>query len=127
MNEQALIERVHQSFLRDSEKHELDSILEAALIEAIAYAIGWLVRRCLNANLDVVQLHKVLVWACRKAERNRKHGLTKGELYRLYGDRLARAIVVTRNGLKRREMLQLQQQFPQSTFANAKVLPDDND
>lgn len=133
MNEQELVQRTYQNFLGDPDRPQIigiDDIIEAIILAAIGTAVSWLVKRCLNANFDAEKLHKIVRWSLKRAARTPQamgRGLTADVLYQRYGDRLAAAIVTTRNGLKRQEMVALQQAYPQNHAVNTPEFPSDAD
>jgi hypothetical protein len=132
MTEQELVERSWSSFLEGDEYYEvlvIDDILAAVLLAAISALVGWLVKRCLNANFDAEKLDRLVRWSCKVASRTpaaEQLGLDADAIYAAHGNRLATAIVKTRKGLKRRDLGALEREFPQPVgFANSPEFPED--
>lgn len=133
MTERELVDRVMSNFRKgDTETYEeiaVDAMLEAVLIAAMTQIVAWLVRRCLDANLDTTKLDRLVRWGCKRAAKTdvaERAEFTAEMIYADYGDRMAMAIIKTRKGLKRREMKKLEQAFPKpTTFANTPEFPED--
>lgn len=133
MTEPELTARTMRNFVQgDGDTYEvfiLDDLLATVILAAIGALIGWLVKRCLNANFDSEKLDRLVRWSCKVAARTdaaHQLALDADAIYSRHGNRLATAIVMTRKGLKRRELKQLESLHPQSVaFANTPEFPED--
>jgi uncharacterized hydantoinase/oxoprolinase family protein len=105
---------------------ELDDLSVAVIAAAISAIIAWLVRRCLDATLDVEKLDRLVRWGCKIAARSDaadQLGMNAKAIHAAFGDRMANAIIKTQKGLRYRELQALRQRFPQR--ASTRELPED--
>jgi hypothetical protein len=133
MTEQELVTRTMQNFVGgDDEFYEvfiLDDLLATVILAGIGAIVGWLVKRCLNANFDAEKLDRLVRWGCKVAARTKEAkqiGLDPEGIYEQHGERLAFAITKTRKGLKRRDLRALERANPQPIgFANTPEFPEE--
>lgn len=109
MNEQALTDEAMGYFVEGDPRYPqiigLDDLLAAAVVAAIAAAVSWMVKKCLNSSFNEHKLRRLVRWGCKQGAASpagTQLGLTAESMDERYGDRMAFALIKTHDRVRPR-------------------------